>query len=153
METKIQELDRIQKDQEKKEKKTKEDNLEKKNVEKARQEKEKGKAIDCSKNSIDLHETFNEGKNKINTEREEKTTEFRDVTSEQDVNTKPTEKEIVNEQDEIDGSETPRNSSKFSEDEPKWKKGINHGLKGVDLLNTAFVKFLVKLKELNYQVS
>lgn len=153
LETKIQELDRIQKDQEKKEKKTKEDNLEKKNAKKARQEKDKGKAIDCSKNSIDLQETFNEGKNKINTEREEKTTEFRDVTSEQDVNTKPTEKEIVNEQDEIDGSETPRNSSKFSEDEPKWKKGINHGLKGVDLLNTAFVKFLVKLKELNYQVS
>ena len=153
LETKIQELDRIQKDQEKKEKKTKEDNLEKKNAKKARQEKDKGKAIDCSKNSIDLQETFNEGKNKINTEREEKTTEFRDVTSEQDVNTKPTEKEIVNEQDEIDGYETPRNSSKFSEDEPKWKKRINHGLKGVDLLNKAFVKFLVKLKELNYQVS
>ena len=152
LETKIQELVRIQKEQEKKEKKTKEDNLEKKNAKKARQEKDKGKAIDCSKNSIDMPETFNEGKNKVNAEREEKTTEFRDVTSEQDVNAKPTEKEIVNEQDEIDGSENPRNSSKFGEDEPKWKKRINHGLKGVDLLNTAFVKFLVKLKELNYQV-
>ena len=151
-ETNIQEHLRIQKEQGKKEKKAKEVNLEKKNSKKARQEKDKGKAIDCSKNSIDLQETFNEGKNKINAKREKKTTEFREVTSEQDVNTKPTEKEIVNEQDEIDGSENPRNASNFAEDEPKWKKRINHGLKGVDLLNTAFVKFLVKLKELNYQV-
>ena len=151
-ETKIQELERMQKDPEKKEKKTKEDKLEKKNAKKARQEKDKGKAIDCSKKSIDMQETFNDGKNKINVDRKKKSTEFRDVTSEQDVNTKPAEKEIVNEQDEIDDSENPSNASKFGEDESKWKKGINHGLKGVDVLNTAFVKFLVKLKELNYQV-
>ena len=144
-ETKIQELERMQKDPEKKEKKTKEDKLEKKNAKKARQEKDKRKAID-------MQETFNDGKNKINVERKKKSTEFRDVTSEQDVNTKPAEKEIVNEQDEIDGSENPSNASKFGEDESKWKKGIDNGLKGVDLLNTAFVKFLVKLKELNYQV-
>ena len=38
-------------------------------------------------------------------------------------------------------------------DESRTSKVIGHGLKGLDRLNAAFLKFLIKFKELNYQVS
>ena len=44
------------------------------------------------------------------------------------------------------------NDEEMISEEPKRKKVISRGLKGLDTLNTAFVKFLVKLKQLNYQV-
>ena len=38
-------------------------------------------------------------------------------------------------------------------DESRSSKVISYGLKGLDGLNAVFLKFLIKLKELNYQVS
>lgn len=42
---------------------------------------------------------------------------------------------------------------KTKPDESRSSKVISYGLKGLDGLNAVFLKFLIKLKELNYQVS
>ena len=59
--------------------------------------------------------------------------------------------EIITENQDIERVDSSGEETK--PDESRTSKVIGHGLKGLDRLNTAFLKFLIKFKELNYQVS
>ena len=154
---KIYELEKIQEKEEKKEKKKKKkgEKLEKKAAKKAEKEEDEGKTINSSVDNVELQERSNKEQDKINTKSVAvgKATEG---TAEQEKNAKTTEKGKGKVQAETDGFESPASATNCDKEiKPKAAKGkkvIRHGLKAFDRLNTVFVKFLVKLKELNYQV-
>ena len=94
-----------------------------------------------------------EDQNEIKEEREKKASEDR----EEPTNNKETARSTGKDKGQAGKNEDflkieNTNDEEMISEEPKRKKVISRGLKGLDTLNTAFVKFLVKLKQLNYQV-
>ena len=144
---KIYELEKIQKKEEKNEKKKekKEAKLKKKAEKKARKEKGEDNALDISPDEIE------DLQGKAGKQHDEETAESGGGKNGQKKNAKSAHggKADVGRSEIEEGINSDEETKSK---EPKRNKVIGHGLKGLDRLNTAFVKFLVKLKQLNYQV-
>ncbi|XP_078370020.1 uncharacterized protein LOC144653789 [Oculina patagonica] len=164
----VYELEKIQKKEEEKEekKKKKEEKLKKKEEKKARKKKDKFEDEDHEEANKKQDENY-EGSEEKNMEDAKEISRHKDdtkcrakakPTDETDVALGKTipkisvesEKKITENQDikrvEASGDET-------KSEESKSRKVIGHGLKGLDRLNAAFLKFVIKLKELNYQIN
>lgn len=164
---KVYELEKIQKKEEEKKqkKKKKEEKFKKKEEKKARKKKDKDEDEDLEEGNKERDE-YHEGSGKKAMVDTKEISGYKDNTKSR-VKAKPTDetdvalgkkgpkisvesdKKITEHQD-IKRVETSGDDSKS--EESKSRKMIGHGLKGLDRLNAAFLKFLIKLKELNYQV-
>ena len=156
---KVYKLENIQKKEEKKEEKKK-----KKEEKKARKKNEKYQKLQLIK---DEHFENYEGTEMKSMESTKRLSGLKENTKSR-LKTTP-----KSEADTLLGKNTPNNSDESAEiitkhhdiervdaaaeetksDESKTRQVIGHGLKGLDRLSAVFLKFLIKLKELNYQVS
>lgn len=151
---KVYELEKIQKKEEKKEEKKK-----KKEDKKERKKKDKDEDEDFDDDNKERHEKYEDsGKKGLeDTKDNAKSRVKAKPTDETDfaLGTKVSKISVecekrITEKHDIKRVET--SGEEIKSDESKTRKVIGHGLKGLDRLNAAFLKFLLKLKELNYQV-
>lgn len=167
---KVYELEEIQKKEEKKEekKKKKEEKLKKKLEKKPRKKKDEDK--DDGEDLEEANEEHRENYEGNGKETMEDTKEISGRTENATSRVKP--KPHANEpgiasagknapnisvdsaQDQESGhiKRVDNSDEETKSDESKSRKVIGHGMKGLDRLNAIFLKFLIKLKQLNYQV-
>lgn len=129
---KVYKMEEVQKKEEKKEekKRVKEEKSRRKEQEKARKENEKGTTLG--------------GLGMKNEDLEESPSASRSADS---------VPQLPMDHDSLHIERIDNSDEKITSDELKTTRATRLGLKGLDNLNTVLVKFLVKLKELNYQVS
>ena len=145
---------KIQKKFEEESKEKKENDLQKK-AEKIAKKKENNLLESNSEGKENLHENSVREQGEIKKERGKTSREDQEKPHEHKETTRyietGKEKEHAAEDEDHPNIENIDDKEVVSE-EPKRKKVISHGLKGLDSLNTCFVKFIAILKELNYQV-
>lgn len=156
---KVYKLEKIQKREEEKEERKR-----KKEEKKARRKKEKDKKLELVQ---DEHLENYEGTEMKSMERTKQISGLKENTkssakatplSEADMpigknapNNSVESEKIIRENQDIERVDVP--DEEIKPDESRTRKVIGHGLKGLDRLNAVFLKFLIKIKEVNYQVS
>lgn len=164
---KVYKLENVQKKEEEKEekKKKKEEKLKQKEVKlKARKEKEKDEKLEfvydehfenyegTEMKSVEDTKQISERKENTKSHVKARPTNEVDIAlGKNNPNNSVESEKIITENQDIERVDTSGEETKS--DESKTRKVVGRGLKGLDRLNAVFLKCLIKLKELNYQVS